>query len=91
MIEDAFWEGMGENFFVIIKTLLNSSLVFSLQRFAGILLIICICVAIFKGKNIRELREKYFNNIIMAVICAIVLWISVLQFTKVETFIYGAF
>jgi len=85
------WEGMCGNVFYVIRNLLNMSSSLGLQRWMAIFFLLCMFMVVIKGKNVRELREQYANSNIMAMICAIVLWLSVMQFEIAETFIYGGF
>ena len=65
-------------------------IIINIQNIMTVLIIVILTGSVFWGKNVRELRKGKSRNW-MAVICGIILFVAVLQFQEVRTFIYEGF
>lgn len=79
--------------FSIIKEIgVKGDIVFIWQKVLTITSIIILLVIVFQGKNVKFLREKYCTKTWMALLCGIILSLSIMQFsTGAPDFIYEGF
>lgn len=66
-------------------------LIVGTQNIVTVMIMLVLLVVVFRGKNVMEIKKESDKKIGMAVLCGIILFVSVLQFQGVGTFIYEGF
>lgn len=61
------------------------------QNIVTVMIMLVLIIVVFQGKNVMEIKKESDKKIGMAVLCAVILFASILQFQGVGTFIYEGF